>query len=263
MPPRASRREVMVGLLHTAATVGTLRMAFAQDAFAASVKPLTEVWAKQVSELARDYRQDSLSATQWQDATETLNRTVPLHELMSYIDFERIAGGLSAQGPGEHNRAIWLPDLQWKTHRIWTAIFILRPGDAVPPHGHNGFVGAHLVLKGRLHARSFDRIADAPGRMHLRPRIDAAFGPGETVSMSEERGNVHWFISGDEPVFTFDINVAASVKRDYVNPVEREGRIYLAPEAKPGRDGLVEAAVIPESVSRTRFNDADAFRRFG
>jgi len=258
-----TRRDVLNGLLQSVAAAGLLRVAIGSDAVAAPAAPLTEAWARRVSELARDYRLQSLTPLQWQQATEALNRSIPLHELTSYIDFERIAAGLEKQALTERDQTIWLPDIDWKAHRIWTAVFILPPGQAVPPHGHNGFVGAHLVLQGKLQARTFDRVADEPGRMRLRPQIDAAFAPGETVSMSEARGNVHWFTGGDVPTFTFDINPTASEKRSYVNQVERQGRIYLAPERGMTRDGLIEAAVIREAESRKLFGDSAAFRRFG
>lgn len=258
-----ARREILNGLLHGVAAAGLLRLALSSDAIAAPAEPLTEAWAKQVSTLARDYRLQSLSPVQWQDAIEQLNRSVPLHELLSYIDFERVAERLRRQALTELDQTIWIPGIDWKEHRIWTAIFILPPGQAVPPHGHNGFVGAHLVLQGQLNARTFDRIADEPGHMRLRPQINGTFTPGETVSMSEDRGNVHWFIGGDTPTFTFDINVVSTQKRDYVNHVDRQGRIYLAPETRPDNDGLIEAAVIPEARSRGIFGSAEAFRRFG
>lgn len=261
--PVASRRDVLHGLLQAVGTAGILGMALKTGAIAAPAEPLTEAWAKQVNELARDFRRQALTPTEWQAATEQLNRHIPLPELMSYIDFERIADRLSRQALTELDQTIWIPGIEWKAHRIWTAIFILPPGQAVPPHGHNGFVGAHLVLQGSLHARTFDRVADEPGRLRLRPQIDGTFAPGETVSMSEDRGNVHWFVGGDTPTFTFDINVTSSEKRSHLNQVERQGRIYLAPERGLTRDGLIDAAVIREVESRQRYGDSDAFRRFG
>jgi hypothetical protein len=261
--PVATRRDVLHGLVQAAGTAGMLGLALKAEAFAAPVAPIAEAWAQHVTELARDFRLQALSPMQWQEATEQLNQRVPLHELLSYIDFERVAERLRRQALTELDQTIWIPGIEWKAHRIWTAIFILPPGQAVPPHGHNGFVGAHLVLQGQLHARTFDRIADEPGRMRLRPRSDGTFAPGDTVSMSEDRGNVHWFIGGDMPTFTFDINVVSTQKRDYANRVERQGRIYIAPEPRPDDNGLIEAAVIPESRSRDIFGSAEAYRRFG
>lgn len=262
MKAYATRRQFSRRMLETAAAASLLRLAFTSQAFASPVQPVTEAWAGRVSELARDYRLQALTATQWQDATEVLNRKIPLHELMSYIDFDRIAAGLQRQAQGEHNQTIWIPGLDWKTHRIWTAIFILPAGQAVPPHGHNGFVGAHLVLQGKMRARTFDRVIDEPGRMRLKPKIDAAFASGDTISMSNDRDNVHWFAAADGPVFTFDINVVSTEKRTYANPTERQGRIFLSPKAGLHGDGLIEAPVVNEQTCRSRFSTADSFMRF-
>lgn len=259
----ATRRDILNGLLHSVAAASLLRIAIGSDAIAAPVEPLTEAWARRVSDLARDYRLQSLTPLQWQEATEELNRSIPLHELTSYINFERIAAGLQKQAQTERDQTIWIPGIEWKAHRIWTAVFILPPGQAVPPHGHNDFVGAHLVLQGKLQARTFDRVADEPGRMRLRPQIDGTFVPGETVSMSEDHGNVHWFIGGDAPTFTFDINVVSMQKRTHANQVERQGRIYVAPEQSVTREGLIEAAVIREAEGRRLYGDSATFRRFG
>jgi hypothetical protein len=260
MAAELSRRH----LLHTAGIAGALTLAFRGKAFAAPVQPLAEAWVARLAEMARDYRLQTLSGEAWQDAIAALNRRVPLPELFAHIDFASIAAGLQRQALTEHNQTIWIPGLDWKAQRIWTALFILPPGQAVPPHGHNGFVGAHLVLQGRLQVRSFDRVSDEPGRMRLRPRIDAAFAPGETVSMSEDRDNVHWFAAdaAGGPVFTFDINVVSTEQRVYANPTGRQGRIYVDPSARRTADGLIDAAVITEAASRPRFGGADAFTQF-
>ena len=258
-PAAPTRRHVTQGLLQTAATLGFLRLALGSNAFAAAVKPLTETWAGGVADLARDFRQRSLSPLQWQQAIAGLNATVPIHELLSYIDFARLKTALESSGSGEHFERVRLPPLETSGQRIWTAVFILPQGDAIPPHAHNNLATAHLVLQGRFRARTFDRVEDAPGRMVLKPNMDAVFHVGETVSMSDDCDNAHWFIAENSPVFTFDVSLRSPDLRQYQNPTDRDGRIFIAPADGRRNDGLVEAAVIDYGTSLSRFGKAANF----
>lgn len=260
MDAAPTRRFVTQSLVQTAAILGLLRFSLSGNAFATAVKPLTERWAADVATLARDFRQRSLTPLQWQQAIAGLNAKVPLHELLSYIDFERLKAILEAQGSGEHFERIRLPALETGGARLWSAVFILPPGDAIPPHAHNNLATAHLVLQGKFRARTFDRVEDAPGRMLLKPGMDAVFQPGETVSMSDDCDNAHWFIAeSGTPVFTFDVSIRSPELRQYQNPSDRDGRIFIAPADGRRPDGLVEADVIEYGASQTRFGKADSF----
>ncbi|WP_341896639.1 hypothetical protein [Ferrovibrio terrae] len=260
MDAAPTRRHITHSLLQTAATLGLLRFALAGNALANTVRPLTECWAEDVVTLARDFRQRSLSPLQWQQAIAILNAKVPMDELLSYIDFNRLKAMLEAHGPGEHFERVRLPGLETGSARIWSAVFILSEGDAIPPHAHNNLATAHLVLQGRFHARTFDRVEDTPGRMLLKPSMDAVFGVGETVSMSDDRDNAHWFIAeSGAPVFTFDVSMRSPELRQYQNPTDRDGRIFVAPADGRRQDGLVEAEVVDYSTSQNRFGKAANF----
>lgn len=258
----ATRRHLTHTLLPPAATLGILRLAFGSGAFAAPVQPLTESWARNVADLAQDFRQRSLSPQQWQQAVSDLNTTVPIHELLSYIDFERISTVLKRRGAGEHFERVRLPALENGGARIWSAIFILPEGDAIPPHAHNNLATAHLVLQGRFRARTFDRLQDEPGRMLLRPHREQSFGVGETVSMSNDSENAHWFIAEKGPVFILDISIRSPVLRQYQNPTDRDGRIFVAPADRRDPDGLVEATVISHDASVARYGRATEFLKY-
>lgn len=258
-----TRRHVTQTLLQTATTLGIFRLAFGSHAFAAPVQPLTERWAKNVADLAQDFRQRSLTPLQWQRAIAELNNTVPVQDLLSYIDFDRIRVALEMRGSGEHFERIRLPAFDNGGARIWSAVFILPPGDAIPPHAHNNLATAHLVLQGRFRARTFDRMEDVPGRMLLKPRMERSFGVGETVSMSDDCDNAHWFIAENgSPVFTFDISIRAPELRQYQNPTDRDGRIFVAPVDGRDHGGLVEATVIDHATSLARYGRATDFLNY-
>ena len=223
-------------------------------ALASTVAPLMKRWLDGQIALAKYLRTDVLSPIQWQGAIEALNQSIPLDELLSHVEFDTFASRLEALGPGEHRQGLSLTDFVGS--RIGTALFYVPKGDAIPPHGHNALVTAHLILKGRFRARTFDRVRDEPGRIFLRPRLDMIVGPSSTVSMSDDRDNVHWFVADGSPVFTFDVVIGRIGQRRYLNPPNHEGRIYVDPALKPGQDDLIAATVIDGVAAHERYGRA-------
>src|SRR5262249_19128910 len=65
-------------------------------------------------------------------------------------------------------------------------------------------VSAHLVVRGRVRVRQFDRVADEPAALVLRPSFDAVQTPGQLTSISDHADNVYWLLAAAEPPFTFD-----------------------------------------------------------
>jgi hypothetical protein len=68
------------------------------------------------------------------------------------------------------------------------------------------------VLEGRLRARNFDRLADEPEHLLLRPAVDATIAPGACSTMSTERNNIHWFTALTDRAFTLDVVVSDLVE---------------------------------------------------
>src|SRR4051812_42863860 len=64
-----------------------------------------------------------------------------------------------------------------------------------------------VVLRGKFHVRHFERIADEPDYLILRPTIDALSEPGDLSSISDERDNVHWLLATDGPAYPLDVLV--------------------------------------------------------
>lgn len=90
--------------------------------------------------------------------------------------------------------------------------------------------------------------------MLLRPTRDEHCVVGSTITMSDERDNVHWFVAEGGPAFTLDVGAIAPKLRDhFLNGTERDGRIYLDPTVGRRADGLIEAVVIDHSTSLARF----------
>ena len=248
-----SRRQVMQGMISTIAIAQVLRLAVGTKAIAAPIAPLTDKWAQDLGELARNLNRSSLTVTQWHDAIEALNKTVPIADVLELVDFDRLRPKLERSGRFESYQYVSLPGIGSTAGLFWTNLFIVPEGGAIPPHGNNELVTAHLIVRGRLHARTFDRVADEPGRMLLRPARDEHCDVGSTITMSDERDNVHWFVAEGGPAFTLDVGAIAPKLRDHLHGTEKDGRIYLDPTAGRRAGGLIEAVVIDHSTSLARF----------
>jgi hypothetical protein len=83
-------------------------------------------------------------------------------------------------------------------------IFCMGRGRAIIPHGHRNMVSQHLVLKGEMRGRHWERLRDEPGYLIARPTIDRLFRPGDASSISDELDNVHWFVAESERAYTLD-----------------------------------------------------------
>jgi hypothetical protein len=206
----------------TIAMAQLLRLAVGTKAVAAPIASATNKWAQGLVELAHDLNSRSLTVTQWQDAIEALHKTVPIEDVLKLVDFDLLRPTLERTGRLENHQHVLLPGIKPTNRLLWTNLFVIPERGAIPPHGHNELVTAHLIVRGRLHARTFARVADEPGRMLLR----------------STRG---------------DVGAIASKLRDHLIGTAGDGRIYLDPAAGRRADGLIEAAVINYSTSLARF----------
>jgi hypothetical protein len=81
--------------------------------------------------------------------------------------------------------------------------------------------------------------------MAIRPSFDRLISPGEIITMSDDRDNVHWLIAQRNRSMTFDVGVLdISRTRTYKIAADKHSMIYVDPTAKPDSDGLIRAPVI-------------------
>jgi hypothetical protein len=83
----------------------------------------------------------------------------------------------------------------------------------------------HVVLRGEVRLRHFERVEDQPDYLILRPTIDRTARRGDLSSISGTKDNVHWLYAMRGPAFTFDVIVVNldpsrgfAMKMDFVAP---------------------------------------------
>lgn len=246
-----SRRHVLLDGLKTVCAAELMRVCIATKAYAASVAPHIDRWRIEWETLARDFRADSLTLTQWRVAIEDLNRRLPLEDFLHLVDFENVQSRLLALGHGEHFERNNLPTISGVRRPFSSTIFSVSAGVQVAPHAHNNQVTAHMLVRGQLHTRTFERLRDVEGAITIMPTRDELLGVGTTVTMSPESENVHWFVAQREPAFSFQISAGTppSLSTSHINTEQPGGRVYLDLRGKPESDGSIVARVIDPAES--------------
>jgi len=151
-----------------------------------------------------------IAPLQWQADMEGLAREVDVQTVMALVKRSRItpAPGGSTNDPAK--RYVRFVDERGTPRRLafGAALFDFHPRNVITPHGHRNMASAHLVVKGRFHVRTFDRLGDEPDAMVIRPLTDSIVRVGEISTMSSERGNIHWFVPRGGPATTFDVVIS-------------------------------------------------------
>jgi|GEM_PF-147493 len=252
-----TRREFNRGLLQSLGTFALLKLIFKTDALAGAVAPVADRWLKGVHEMAGDLRARRITQVQWQQMVERLFARVELKELLRFVDFARVAEGMTIPEREAGTERVRLPALDWlPEERGWgMQIFALRKGAAVTPHGHHNMVSMHLVLQGEMRVRHFERIRDEPQHVVMRPSIDRVSAAGDSTTISDDRDNIHWLRALSETAFTLDVVVSR------LNPdlgyAQRIVQVDPARGEKLG-GGLVRARIIGHEESLAVYSNPSA-----
>jgi hypothetical protein len=236
-------------ILQDLAVAVPLLAAWRSGALAAGVaRSALDPWARQVVALNRALAAGEIGLLYWQDRIAALNASVPVGEIVRYLDIERLTAHFAypnklAETADPHfPKAVSVAGVQ----RPWfLRVFAMREGGAVIPHAHNNMVSAHLVVHGNFHARTYDRVRDEKDAIVIRPTFDRLISPGEIITMSDDRDNVHWLVAQRNRSMTFDVGVLnISKTRHYKIAANEYSMIYIDPIRKPETDGLIRAPVL-------------------
>jgi len=204
-----------------------------------------------MGELALALRRGELEPLAWQDEMARRVATIDVAEVLAAIDLDGLVAALDPL-PDDRPRvqpveldalAVLLRDAGAKLK-----LFALARGSAIVPHGHHGLVSMHWVLRGTMHARSFDRIERTPTHVLMRPTIDRVLRPGDASSVSEQRDNIHWFVAVDGPAFALDVLVPR------LDPAGRSGRFYVdVRAAEPAGEERLRAPIVSGREAHRRY----------
>jgi hypothetical protein len=247
------RRRFLLDCSRLAAWYAVFDLCGRTDAWAAGVDLDARGWAKELAEICRAVQAGALAPVAWQSAIERLHARIPLEEIVRWVDVDAMV----ARMPAPEHKLGAVENVKWPGTELPSfgrKLFVYRKGACTPPHAHNNVVSAHLVLRGQIRARTFNRIEDLERSILIQPTGDRTFGPGHTVSMSDLRDNVHWFEGVSDVSISFDVPVGGiSAGIPYRHQAEVYSQIYLDPTVAPRGDGRIEAPVIKFSEAVERF----------
>jgi hypothetical protein len=189
---------------------------------------------RKLDDASRALAHGEIQPLDWQRAGAEFCDGLDVQELCRAADFEHMAARLPLLPRGTSAEAIRLLDGQAFTPKI----FAMGKGRAIVPHGHRNMVSQHLVLQGEMRGRHYERLRDEAGWLVVRPTIDKVFRTGDFSSISDQRDNVHWFVTSSERAYTLDAivdNLDRSrpypYKIDFVDPeraaAEKDSRLRL------------------------------------
>jgi len=187
------------------------------------------LWSGEINDISADLRKQKLSVTEWQDRVERVFANVDLSELLTRMDFCRLQRTFDMPDKGanwmnlDFRRAAGMPE----NFSYTTRLFGMRQGRSIVPHGHHNLVSGHLVIKGDLHVRNFERVRDESDSLVIRPTVDKTITVRDYSTQSSNRNNVHWFTALSETAFTFDVIVpdldpAHPCGMDFIDPLHGE-----------------------------------------
>ena len=190
----------------------------AADAFNNHIKSNTDHWVKLLNEYSGDLKKEAITLTEWQDLIEQLYARIPLEDILAFIDFEKLSKQIEFPSKGVGTKNVKFPKLKGLPENVvfTKKIFGMKKDRAIIPHGHSNMVSAHLVLKGEMHLRNYDRVELVKNEhMIIKPSLDKTVRPGDVSTMSEDHNNVHWFVADTPTAFTFDVIVLDLNQQQY------------------------------------------------
>jgi hypothetical protein len=246
-----SRRTFVKDAMSSLLTFSLLETLYKNDLFAAAIKPVTDRWVKEVDQISRDLRGHEIEQDVWQKKIEELFSRIDLTDLLRFIDFDRLTKKIEFPDDRAETRDVSFPKVKGMPAKFSFIgrIFALAKGRAIVPHGHQNMVSGHLIIKGEMRVRHYERVQDEPGHLIIRPTIDRNSIPGDATTISDGKDNVHWLRATSETAFTFDVivpdlNPADPTRIDFIDP---EGGDKL-------KDGLIRAR---------RIEAVEAFKIYG
>jgi hypothetical protein len=244
-----TRRDFLRGALSAGLLASLLGGLRARQALARSADEGVAAWLEELNALSARVSKAGLSQAEWRKEAESLFARLDLAALRKEIDFERPVAGFTYPEQGGAGATLTLPGLSAPL-AFGAQLMALKKGRALVPHGHDNMLTAHILLEGKVHGRTYDRVADEKKHLQIQPVADREFGPGEITTISDAKENVHWFIAASEPVYIFNTYVLDVRSRSDL----ARGMVFLDPEGEALGGGVIRAR---------RLDMSAAFRKFG
>ena len=204
-----SRRNFSGQMLSSLLTLTLVDTLSQEKLLGKSIDRIANQWLAEVEEISRAMKNGQAKQTEWSLKIGEIFTRVELSDFLRSIDFDRASKKIrfpdDSEGVVSVNpaRPRGLPkELEFSTY-----VYGLKKGRAIAPHCHRNMTSMHMLIGGELHAWHFDRLADEPKHLIIKPTLDRALAMGETSLTSDDKDNVHWFKATSDAAFTFNLAV--------------------------------------------------------
>ncbi len=201
------RKTFTKSLLATVSSFSLMDTLFANAMFPSPIQPIVTDWLKQLNDYCFDLKQEAITPLEWQHKIEELYAKIQLEELLQFIEFDNLSKGFSYPNLGVATKPVKFPRLKGLPEKtvFYKKIFGMKKNRSIIPHGHSNMASAHMILKGQLHMRHYDKIRQEDNHLIINPTVDKQVSEGDYSSISDDKDNVHWFVANTDAAFTFDI----------------------------------------------------------
>lgn len=202
-----NRRKFTQDLISGLSSFALFESVMYKDFWSPKVWPIIRHWAVELEAYCQDLRKGSISQEEWRNQIADLYQKVELSELLTFIEFSSLTKSFEFPDLGVATSYVKFPRLEGLPARsaYVKKIFGMKKGRAIIPHGHANMLSSHLLLKGEMHLRNFDKIGEEKNHLIIRPSKDHLIQAGQMSSISDEKDNIHWFTATTDEAFTFDV----------------------------------------------------------
>ena len=176
---KLSRRTFTRNMLGSLLTFSLVKCLDEVEVLGYQVKPIVRKWLIDMESVTQQLRQGQVKTTAWQSQIESLLSRIDLADLLSAIDFDRLAK--TAVYPEDHES---VEDVDFSRNKglpeelsFAPYFYGLKKGTAIVPHGHRNMTSMHMMLKGQAHCWQFERVADEAQYLTIRPLMTVCRRP--------------------------------------------------------------------------------------
>jgi hypothetical protein len=248
--PLLERRRLILSVLLASPFYALIREARATESVSDG-RLSAKRWIDRQDELARTLRSGSISPLAWHDEVSRLAKEIDVAQLLAEASRSQTpAGEPFMRDPVK--RSVHFLDDEGRQRRLnyAAAMFSFGPENVITPHAHEHMASAHMVVRGKVRIRTFDRIGSDAGTIIIKPTDDRIGEVGSAASMTTAKDNVHWFTPAAPSAMTFDVIVDGLDKgqEDYViQPIDPIGGERRA-------DGTIVAPILSFEASMRKYD---------
>jgi len=249
---RSGRRRFAADLARALIATPLLDLLLDAEALAGDAQTRAEGLRAGLARLSAELRAGELDPRGWQRASAALCADLHGSHLLRQLRVERLVERLDDTDVRPRSLSLDPEPGLPRTAGVRDRLFTFGRGEAIVPHGHDNLVSLFIVLRGRFRARHYDRLADTPAHIVIRPTSDREVETGALTSVSEAQDNVHWFTSLSEDALLYNLSVDISARSR--RPQARPGRVYLDPEGPRNADGTILAPRSDRQSLRAKYD---------